>query len=142
MAPLAVLLVAVSKGGFAGGTAIIGVPAMALAIDPVAAAGIMLPLLVFMDVIALRAYWGQWHHLNARILIGGALFGIAAGWASFRFFEPDGVRLLLGIITLVFSLNYWLRRRAVMAKEPQDPSIVKGGFWGAVAGFTTFIAHA
>ena len=44
------------KGAFGGGLAIIGVPVMALVIDPITAAIIFAPLVVFMDLFALRAF--------------------------------------------------------------------------------------
>ena len=42
----AVLLVGLSKGGFAGGLGILGVPMMALVISPLQSAGILLPILI------------------------------------------------------------------------------------------------
>ena len=52
----AVILVGLAKGGFGGSISMIGVPLMALAISPVAAAGIMLPILIVMDVVGLIAW--------------------------------------------------------------------------------------
>ena len=50
------------------------------------------------------------------------------------------IRLLLGAIAITFSLDYWFQLRP--RKAPQGPDIISGGFWAAVAGFTSFIAHA
>ena len=55
----AVFLVGLSKGGFGGSIALIGVPLMALAISPVEAAGILLPILVAMDIVGLVAWRGR-----------------------------------------------------------------------------------
>jgi uncharacterized membrane protein YfcA len=49
----AVILVGLSKGGFGGTMALVGVPLMALIMSPVQAAAIMLPILVIMDISAL-----------------------------------------------------------------------------------------
>lgn len=142
LAGLAVLIVALSKGGFAGGTAIVGVPILAMVTDPVAAAGILMPLLVFMDLIALRAYWRKWDTKNCLILVPASLAGLALGWASFRYLNADAIRLFLGVISLAYALNYWARRHHINNRPPLPRSTPKGTFWGAVAGFTTFISHA
>jgi uncharacterized protein len=56
----AVLLAALSKGGFGGGMAFIAVPLLALAVEPRLAVGRMLPLLMLMDVTGRRPYWRRW----------------------------------------------------------------------------------
>ena len=55
----AVILIGLSKGGFGGTAALVGVPLMAMAVDPVTAAGVLLPILVVMDVIGLAAWRGR-----------------------------------------------------------------------------------
>ncbi|MFP3366514.1 hypothetical protein R0J93_23000, partial [Pseudoalteromonas sp. SIMBA_148] len=52
-------LTGISKGGFAGGFGSLSVPLMALAIGPLEAAGILLPLLLVMDFLSSRAWWGK-----------------------------------------------------------------------------------
>jgi len=71
----AVLLTGISKGGFGG----VGVPLMALAIPPVQAATILLPVLCLMDLVGLGAYFGKWEKPTLRIVLPGALLGIVAG---------------------------------------------------------------
>ena len=53
----AILLNGVSKGGFAGAFSGLSVPLLALAISPVQAAGIMLPILIMMDLFGLTQFW-------------------------------------------------------------------------------------
>ena len=69
----AVLIVGVAKGGLGGGVAVVGVPLMAMVVSPVQAAAIMLPILMVMDVLALRVYWGQWDPGSLRLLLPAAL---------------------------------------------------------------------
>jgi len=47
----AILIAGISKGGFGGGLGVVSVPIMALAIDPIIAAAIMLPILCAMDLM-------------------------------------------------------------------------------------------
>jgi uncharacterized membrane protein YfcA len=51
----AVILIGLSKGGL-GALGVVGVPLMALAMPPVQAAAILLPILILMDVAALWAW--------------------------------------------------------------------------------------
>lgn len=137
----AVLIVGVSKGGFGSGLGILATPMIAMAVGPTAAAAIMLPILCVMDLFGLWAYWGKWDRVNMRILIVASFGGIAIGTASFHYLDANAIRLLLGVIAVGFSLNYWLRRTA-KAPAPRQASVVRGGFWGCVSGFTSFVAHA
>jgi uncharacterized protein len=52
----AVMLVGLSKGGIGGAIGLLGVPLMSLAVDPVQAAAIFLPILIFMDIVALWSW--------------------------------------------------------------------------------------
>lgn len=56
VALLAVGVIGFMKGAFGGGFAIIGIPLLALVMDPIAAGSLLAPLFVAMDVFALR-YW-------------------------------------------------------------------------------------
>lgn len=138
----AVLLVGISKGGFAGGFGMLGVPIMALAISPVTAAAIMLPILITMDMIGIAAYRKHWHVKIALGLIGPATLGIGAGWLFAGQVNDDYVRLLLGFIALVFSVNFLVQRMRHGAITARPASPARAGFWGSIAGFTSFVAHA
>ena len=135
----AVILVGLAKGGFAGALAMLGVPLMALVISPVQAAGILLPILIAMDVFALWSYRGVYHLKNLKILIPAALVGIGIGYLTAAYVSEAHVRLIVGLIAFLFTLDYWLGWSDTRKKQP---NIAKGGFWGATAGFTSFVSHA
>ncbi len=135
----AVVLVGLSKGGLAGALAILGVPMMALVVPPIQAAGILLPILIAMDVFALWVYRHQWDGLNLKILIPPAIIGIALGWVTAGYVSDNHVQLIVGVIGLLFTLNYW-RGRRVGGQVGADR--MRGVVWGGVAGFTSFVSHA
>lgn len=135
----AVFVVGLSKGGFAGGLAMLGVPAMALVISPVQAAGIMLPILVVMDVIALIAYKGRADRTALAILLPAAVLGIAVGWATAAYVNETYVTLLIGVLALLFVADHLWRENAVSGSRQHNRA--KGSFWGLVAGFTSFVSH-
>ncbi|WP_416533019.1 sulfite exporter TauE/SafE family protein, partial [Klebsiella pneumoniae] len=65
-----------------GALALMGVPLMALAIPPVQAAAIFLPILIVMDLVALWAWRHHNHRQTLLIMLPGAIAGITLGWAT------------------------------------------------------------
>ncbi|MBQ0799358.1 MAG: sulfite exporter TauE/SafE family protein, partial [Porticoccaceae bacterium] len=131
----AILIFGLAKGGFGGGIAVVSVPLMTLAISPVQAAGILLPILIIMDVVALWSFRGQWSKLNLRLTLPGAMVGIIIGAFTFRYLSEDAIRIMIGVIAVAFCLNYWLKPTL---DKKAEPSILHGSLWGTVAGFTSF----
>lgn len=137
----AVILVGLSKGGLGGAMAIIGLPLMALAMPPVQAAAIMLPILIVMDWASLWTWRGYHDLATLKIMLPGALLGIFAGYMLAAHITEDMIRLAVGVIALLFVLRYYFPGKLGRdAARPQQP--VLGVFWGAVAGLTSFMAHA
>ena len=136
----AVLLLGISKGGFGSALGGIGVPLMSLAISPLQAAAILLPLLCFMDLVGFRVYYRKWDVPNLKIMIPGALIGIVIGTLTFGMFPESVIRILIGSIAVLFTLNTWFGLAA--RQEAAAKSVVKGTFWSGVSGFTSFVAHA
>lgn len=136
----AVLLAAISKGGFGGGLAMLSVPLLSLLTPARQAAAIMLPILCLMDLVGVWAYRKTWHKTNLGILAAGAVVGIAIGTASFHVFSDAAIRFLVGCIAVAFSLDYWLHRKRDTTVT--GTHVVKGMMWGALSGFTSFLAHA
>jgi hypothetical protein len=135
----AVIFVGLAKGGFVSALAMLGVPLMALVISPVQAAGVMLPILIAMDVFAVWAYWGTYHKPNLKILIPAAIAGIGIGWATAAWVSADHVKVIVGVVALLFCLDYWFGRTPA---NGTGVNALKGGLWGTIAGFTSFVSHA
>ena len=135
----AVILVGLSKGGFGGTMGMLCVPIMTLVISPVQAAGIMLPILVVMDAVALFAYKGRANWQCLSILLPAAILGITVGWATAAYVNDDFVRLMVGLISLAFVADYLFKGRKQKTAAKHNPA--KGMFWGSIAGFTSFISH-
>jgi uncharacterized membrane protein YfcA len=136
----AVLLTGISKGGFGSALGGIGVPLMALAISPVHAAAILLPLLCLMDLVGLRVYFGKWDTANLKIMLRGAMVGILAGTLSFGMLGEDAIRMLIGGTAVLFTISNWVG--LADRQQPATRSVLKGSFWSGVSGLTSFIAHA
>jgi uncharacterized membrane protein YfcA len=135
-----IVLAGMAKGGFGGALGMLAVPLMALVIPPVQAAAIMLPILIVMDVVGLIAWRGTFDRRAVAIVLPAALAGVAAGWATAAWVTEAHVRLIVGVVVVLFTLNHWFGGAA--GREPRQHNRLKGWFWGAVSGFTSFVSHA
>jgi uncharacterized membrane protein YfcA len=139
VAVIAVLIVGLSKAGLLGSLGMVGVPLLSLVMPARDAAGMMLPVLLAMDVIAVWTYRMDIDWRILRIMLPGAAVGTLIGWALWSVVSDDGVLLFVGVVTLLFILDAILPIRKKLEGLP--PSKPWGTFWGGFAGFTSFISH-
>ncbi len=135
-----VFLIAFMKGAFGGGFAIIGIPLLSLALDPLQAGVLLAPLFLVMDVFAFR-YWrlGTWSVPDAWLLIPASLVGIAIGYWLLRGIDARWVKVVMALITLLFLVQ-WQVGSGKTGNEAR--STVKGIICGFLAGVTSMIAHS
>ena len=132
---VAVVFFGLSKGGLGGGFALIGVAVLALVLPPVQAAALLLPVLLMMDAVGLWT-WRGWYERSVLVAtLPAALVGIGIGALTAAVTPEAAVRLIVGLVALGFFVRIVLRQVA-------RPGRKAGWFWGAVAGFTSFVAHA
>ncbi len=141
----AVLLVGLTKGGMGEALSLMGVPILAMGVPPVQAAAILLPILVVMDAVSLWIWRGHNNPQLLKMLLPGALLGVAIGWATSAYVPRDALRLIIGLITVLFALRYyyngWRARHGyVAAAKPHR--LVPAAFFGSLAGYGSFVAHA
>lgn len=134
---VAVLLTGISKSGFAGGVGVVAVPLISLKASPTFAVAVMLPLLIVMDVLSLKAWWRQRVDRLLWLMFPPAILGVAIGYFTYGWFDEALLKLLLGIFSVLFGL--WGVLKPLRGKWL--PGWV-GRLCGGVAGFTSFIAHA
>ena len=135
----AILIFGIAKGGFGNAIGAVAVPLMALAVSPLQAAAILLPILCVMDVFAIRKFWRQWDVTNIVIMLPAGCVGVLVGSLTFSYLNEGHVRLLIGLLALVFALNFWLKSAGSIQKKP---NYVKGTFWSIIGGFTSFGIHS
>lgn len=138
-AALAAICVGLSKGGLPM-VGMLGVPLLALAISPVRAAGLLLPIYVVTDMFGLWAYRRKFDLRNLCILVPASIFGVGIGWATASYVSEDMVTLIVGLIGLLFCFDLWLKRHKSLPPKPAD--IPRGVLWGALTGFTSFVSHS
>ena len=139
-AALAVLVIGVSKGGLGTGLGALGTPIMALVMPPLMAAAILLPVLVVMDVVNVYIHRKNMDFRLFWQFIPSCAVGIGIGWILADYTSDNAIRLIIGCVSVGFSLDYWLFKRA-NAEAWQPPRLLTR-ISGALCGFTSFVAHA
>lgn len=143
VAGIAVVILGLSKGGFAG-VGMISTPMLALVMGPIEAAAFMLPVMLCQDAIAVLMYRRVFDRDCLIILLPGAALGVAAAYLFASSVSESQVELVLGLISFAFSiwqLTVIVRRTTqLFAGTKRNPTL--GVMCGAGAGFTSAIAHA
>ncbi len=135
----AVLLLGVSKSGFGSGFGSLAVPLMALAVPVPQAAAILMPLLLVMDLLGLRAFRAHFDWPLVRFLLPFGLLGTVVGFLMFKVLDARAVAGIVGVLTLLF-----LAQRLVFPPRPDSapPPRWLGAILTTASGFTSFVAHA
>lgn len=137
---LGALLAGVSKTGIAG-LGVLTVAIYANVLPTRQSTGIILPMLVCADLVAVAAYQRHavWRHLWP--LFPWVMAGVVAGYLAMGHISDAQVRYGIGAILLVMvALHFWRRRRA--GSEPIPHAFWFTGLTGVLAGFTTMMANA
>ncbi|MEO0514987.1 MAG: sulfite exporter TauE/SafE family protein [Planctomycetota bacterium] len=142
----AVLVIGIAKSGFGGGIGILAVPLLALALNPEVAVGVLLPILIAADIVALIQHrrYRSWRHLRWAF-VGGAI-GVGIGTLLFWMFRSGDVlatalNLTVGGVCVVFvGLQVY---RMMGGKVPAVPDNAAAGLTaGGVAGAVSTLAHS
>jgi len=136
----AVILIGLSKGGFSGLSAL-AMPVFTLAMSPVRAAAILLPIMIAQDWVGVWAFRREYSTRNLAILLPSAVFGIGLGWVLAAYVSDASVRLAVGLISIGFVV-FMLARDRFVASGSTGAHVAPGLLWGSVAGFTSMVSHA
>ena len=141
---LGALCVGFGKGGLPG-VGNLTVVLFALVLPAKASVGILLPILIAADMVAVIVY--RQHALWPYIfkLAPWTVLGILIGWAIFSSVDDETVKVLIGVILLsmcgVHFLRKWLRRNEEGEDAlPHHPLFIAAT--GIIGGFATMVANA
>ncbi|MDK3018388.1 sulfite exporter TauE/SafE family protein [Pseudodonghicola flavimaris] len=140
---IAVIILGLSKGGFAG-IGMASTPLVAAFTDPLTAAGLMLPIMLIQDPVAVFLYRRSFCPRLLRVMIPGGLIGVLAAYVLATSVPEWGVKVVLGAVSVIFAgwqLLGLVRRLPGAASAPRYDRLL-GGLAGAASGFTSAIAHA
>lgn len=135
----AVLVVGLSKSGFASGFGALAVPMIALTVPVPQAAAIMLPLLMVMDATGLQQLWRNRDAALVRLLLPFGLLGTVIGALLFGVLSAKSVAAIVGGLTLAF-----LAQRLLFPPRKDGRTAPRwvGMLCATTSGFTSFVAHA
>ncbi|MCW2390364.1 putative membrane protein YfcA [Sphingobium sp. B1D7B] len=140
-AVVAVVISGLAKGGFSGAGSL-AMPILALAIDPVRAAAILLPILIVQDVVSVWAFRRTWDGHVLAVMIPGMTIGVALGYFFSAQVSADVVLGVLGAISILFGLQrLWVERGHAITLPSNSPAWL-GVLFGVASGFTSHVAHA
>ena len=136
---LAALIVGASKGGLASAAAL-AVPILSLWMDPLMAAGVLLPIFLVSDVVGVWLYRREFSARNVALLIPAGLVGVILATFLAPYISRSVAEMATGLVGLFYcghAVGKKLRGRTEVV--PFRPA--KGMFWGALTGVTSFISH-
>ncbi|MBT2245128.1 sulfite exporter TauE/SafE family protein [Sphingobium sp. BHU LFT2] len=138
---IAVIISGLAKGGFAGVGAL-AMPIMALGVDPVRGAAILLPILILQDAVSVWAFRRSWDGHILAVMLPGMAIGVGLGYWFAAQVSETAVLGALGAISTLFGLQrLWVERGGAIVL-PSTSSGWVGTLFGVASGFTSQIAHA
>ena len=138
VAGLAAVSVGLSKGGLPVVSSL-AVPLLAGVMNPVAAAGLLLPVYIVSDLFGLVAYRRAFDARVLKIMVPATALGVGLGWATASVVSEAVVTALVGGIGVTFALNALIRPHLGVARRAR---LVPGLIWGTITGFTSFVSHS
>lgn len=140
LAAFAALTVGLSKGGLPA-VAMLSVPVLSVYLPPAAAAGLLLPIYLLSDVYGVWRYRREFSLINIKILVPAGAIGTVVGYLTVTSIEPDTVKIAVAGVAF-YHLGFQMIRRMRSDLPPRPASVPRGLIWGALSGFTSYIAHA
>ncbi len=142
IAIFSVFLHGMGKGGFIGAGSfgsLLAIPMLSIFIPPFQAIAILLLPLIFMDIVTVWKYRWMWDLKILKFIVPLAFVGIILGTLSFSYLTENSIRVIIGLMAVIFCLDYYLRNNS---SEPKKPSVLGSYFWPSLSGFTSFSIHA
>ncbi|MBE1285806.1 MAG: TSUP family transporter [Rhodobacteraceae bacterium] len=137
-----VVFAGVSKGGFGSGAAFASASILAIILTPGQALALMLPLLMLIDVAALRPYWRRWNLRASSLIIMGGMPGVVLGALIYRMVNDDVMRVMIGAISVGFVVWQLVGVKLMQRRRRLQFGDGVGLVSGFAAGFASFVSHA
>lgn len=109
--------------------------------------GVLLPILIVGDTIAVLTYRRHAHWPTLWRLFPAVAAGVVAGTVFMLWADDGAVRVSIGsILLLMAGVTIWRRRSAPQEDTPEETASLKGRVkarsYGVLGGFTTMVANA
>ena len=107
----AIILYGISKSGLGGSISLISIPLMTLAMPLTNALGIILPILIFSDIIATYKFRKEYDLDTLKLIIPFAAIGIFIGSLTFSYFSEELLKLIIGLMGFLFVAHYFFFKK-------------------------------
>ncbi|MEV6957725.1 sulfite exporter TauE/SafE family protein [Streptomyces sp. NPDC051207] len=143
---VAALLVGFSKTAVSGANTV-SLAVFAAVLPARASTGVLLPVLIAGDLLAVLAYRRHAHWPTLWRLFPAVAAGVVVGTVFLMWADDGIVRTSIGAILLVMAaVTLWRRRTADAGAEPEPVTSragrLKARSYGVLGGFTTMVANA
>ncbi len=136
----AIILYGIAKSGLGGSISLISVPLMTVVMPLNQALAVILPILIFSDIIAVYRFRREFDFSTLKLIVPFAALGIVIGSLTFKYFSEDLLKLIVGIMGFLFAGHYFLFKKE--KKIPAKKNFLKGAIFSSIAGFSSFCVHA
>lgn len=136
---IAALIVGAAKGGLASAGAL-AVPFLSIWMDPLVAAGLLLPIFIISDLVAVWLYRRDFSKKNVILLAVSGVIGVGLATVMAPYVSVAMAQFATGAIGIFYcaqALRARLRKR--VQAVPFDAR--SGLVWGILTGITSFISH-
>ncbi|QNS03041.1 sulfite exporter TauE/SafE family protein [Streptomyces xanthii] len=142
---VAAVLVGFSKTAVSGANTV-SLAVFAAVLPARESTGVLLPILICGDVLAVLTYRRHAHWPTLWRLFPAVAVGVVIGTVFLGFAGDGAVRTSIGAILLLMAAVTVWRRRAAERPEPEETATrtarIKAGSYGVLGGFTTMVANA
>lgn len=140
LAILGALLVGISKTGITG-LSLLFVALFAAIMPAKQSTGVVLPLLITADIVAVILYrrHASWGHIWR--LVPWAAAGVVAGYIALGRMNDHQARVVIGIIVVALAVLHLVRRSRSASAEPVH-ALWFAWVMGVLAGFTSLVSNA
>ena len=122
----AIVLYGIAKSGLGGSISLISVPLMTIVMPLSQALAIILPILIFSDVVAVYRFRKEFDLSTLKLIVPFAAIGIFIGSFTFSYFSEDILKFIVGVMGFVFTVHYFLFKKN--KDEKSKKNILKGGY--------------
>ena len=117
----AIILYGIAKSGLGGSISLISVPLMTIVMPLNQALAVILPILIFSDIIAVYRFRKEFDSSILYIMVPFAALGIIIGSFTFSYFSEDLLKLIVGIMGFLFAGHYFLFKKKKITPIKRNP---------------------
>lgn len=115
-------------------------PILALRIDPLTAAALLLPIYLVSDAFGIWIYRRDFSPRNLAIMIPAGLLGVLIGYFVVPYISVPWLNIGLALVGFSYCARVWFGGEYLNRPRPAD--LPRGIFWGTLSGITSFISHS